>query len=48
MPGKAGGQPGNAFDLVYATKTDKVYQNLYQMDPVVSEWIRSAPPELLI
>lgn len=39
-PGKAGGPPGNAFDLVYALKTDKVYQNLYQIDPVLSEWIR--------
>ena len=40
LPGKAGGAPGNAFSLVYGSKTDKVYQNLYKVEPVLSEWIR--------
>ena len=40
LPGKAGGAPGNAFSLVYGSKTDKVYQNLYKVEPVLSEGIR--------
>lgn len=46
-PGKAGGSPGNAFQLVYAAKTDKVWENLYATDPVLSEWIRCICPPIL-
>lgn len=45
LPGKAGGQPGNAFELVYADKRDRVWGNLYKLDPVLSEWIRQAAPK---
>ena len=38
--GKTGGQPGNAFELVYAGVRDRVWQNLYTIEPVLSEWIR--------
>jgi len=40
VAGKAGGAPGNAFALVYGSKTIKVYENLYKVEPVLSEWIR--------
>jgi len=44
VAGKAGGAPGNAFALVYGSKTIKVYENLYKVEPVLSEWIRWGPP----
>lgn len=39
-PGKAGGLPGNAFDLVYDSMADKVLQRVYSVDSVLGEWIR--------
>ncbi|KAK9808538.1 hypothetical protein WJX73_006328 [Symbiochloris irregularis] len=39
-PGKMGGPPGNAFELVYAKVRDRVWQNLYQVDSYISEAIR--------
>jgi hypothetical protein len=39
-PGKAGGQPGNAFSLVYGKVTDRVWETLYNVDGVLAEWIR--------
>jgi hypothetical protein len=40
-PGKAGGPPGNTFDLVYGPAIrDKIWANLYRVDPVIAEWIR--------
>lgn len=41
-PGKAGGQPGTAFSLVYGKVTDRVWDTLYSMDGVLAEWIRYA------
>ena len=39
-PGKAGGQPGTAFSLVYGKVTDRVWDTLYSVDGVLAEWIR--------
>ena len=41
-PGKAGGPPGDAFELVYTTVTDTVRAKMHEADPVVGEWIRCA------
>ncbi|KAK9814833.1 hypothetical protein WJX72_012357 [[Myrmecia] bisecta] len=40
VPGKAGGPPGNAFQLVYTKVTDAVRQKLHTVDPVLAEYIR--------
>lgn len=39
-PGKVGGPPGNAFELVYGPVTDKVRHNMHAADPVLGELIR--------
>lgn len=39
-PGKCGGPPGNAFELVYAKVTDAVRRAVHTADPVLAEWIR--------
>lgn len=39
-PGKCGGPPGNAFELVYAKVTDAVRRAVHRVDPVLAEWIR--------
>lgn len=39
-PGKVGGPPGNAFELVYGPVTDKVRRNMHAADPVLGELIR--------
>ena len=41
--GKAGGQPGTAFSLVYGKVTDRVWNTLYSIDGVLAEWIRYPP-----
>ena len=38
--GKAGGQPGTAFSLVYGKVTDRVWDTVYSVDAVLAEWIR--------
>ena len=40
VPGKCGGAPGNAFELVYAKMTDAVRRAVRKVDPVLAEWIR--------
>lgn len=40
VPGKAGGPPGNAFNLVYNGVVSKVWTRLYTVDGVLAEWIR--------
>jgi len=42
-PGKAGGQPGSAFSLVYGKVTDRVWDTVYNVDGVLGEWIRYSP-----
>ena len=44
VPGKCGGPPGNAFELVYAKVTDAVRRAVRKVDPVLAEWIRSLAP----
>jgi hypothetical protein len=39
-PGKAGGPPGNAFELVYESVTDAVRAKMQVADPLLGEWIR--------
>jgi alkylhydroperoxidase/carboxymuconolactone decarboxylase family protein YurZ len=39
-PGKIGGPPGDAFELVYTTVTDAVRRKVHSADPVLGEWIR--------
>ncbi|CAL8463741.1 g3275 [Coccomyxa elongata] len=39
-PGKAGGPPGNAFNLVYNGVVSNVWSRLYTIDGVLAEWIR--------
>ncbi|KAH7619545.1 hypothetical protein Ndes2526B_g06524 [Nannochloris sp. 'desiccata'] len=39
-PGKIGGPPGDAFELVYTTVTDAVRRKCHSADPVLGEWIR--------
>ena len=39
-PGKVGGQPGNAFELVYGGVTDAVRKKMHAVDPVLGEYIR--------
>ncbi len=41
-PGKIGGPPGNAFELVYTSVTDAVRKRMHASDPVLGEWIRQA------
>lgn len=41
-PGKVGGPPGDAFELVYAGATDAVRKKMHAVDPVLSEYIRCA------
>ncbi|KAL3158831.1 hypothetical protein ABBQ32_011557 [Trebouxia sp. C0010 RCD-2024] len=41
VPGKCGGPPGNAFELVYAKVTDAVRRAVRKVDPVLAEWIRT-------
>ena len=45
-PGKVGGPPGDAFELIYAGVTDKVREKLHSVDPVLGEYIRFAIPTL--
>lgn len=40
VPGKSGGPPGNAFELVYAKVTDAVRRAVRKVDPVLADWIR--------
>lgn len=40
VPGKSGGPPGNAFELVYSTVTDAVRRAVHKVDPVLADWIR--------
>ena len=40
VPGKSGGPPGNALELVYAKVTDAVCRAVSKVDPVLFEWIR--------
>ena len=44
VPGKSGGAPGNAFELVYAKVTDAVRRAVHKVDPVLADWIRYPPP----
>lgn len=48
-PGKVGGSPGNAFELVYTVVTDAVRDKMHAVDPVLAEYIRRAtiPQEVL-
>ncbi len=39
-PGKVGGQPGDAFELVYTSVTDTVREKMHAVDPVLAEYIR--------
>ena len=39
-PGKLGGQPGDAFELVYTSVTDTVRERMHAVDPVLAEYIR--------
>ena len=41
-PGKIGGAPGNAFELVYASTTEPVRRRMHSTDPTLCEWIRQA------
>ena len=41
-PGKVGGPPGDAFEVVYGKVTDKVRRNMHAADPVLGELIRRA------
>lgn len=40
VPAKAGGPPGNAFELVYTKITDTVRKKVHTADPVLGEYIR--------
>ncbi len=40
VPGKSGGPPGNAFELVYISVTDAVRRAVRRVDPVLADWIR--------
>ena len=40
VPGKSGGAPGNAFELVYISVTDAVRRAVRKVDPVLADWIR--------
>eukprot|EP00887_Chlorella_sp_A99_P001405 scaffold8.g1405.t1 len=40
-PVKAGGPPGNAFELVYSAVSDRVRANMHAADPGLGEWIRT-------
>lgn len=39
-PGKVGGPPGNAFDLVYTVVADALREKMHNVDPVLTEYIR--------
>ncbi|BDA49034.1 hypothetical protein COCOBI_13-1440 [Coccomyxa sp. Obi] len=39
-PGKVGGPPGDAFDLVYTVVADAVREKMHNVDPVLTEYIR--------
>ncbi|PSC72828.1 4-carboxymuconolactone decarboxylase [Micractinium conductrix] len=39
-PAKAGGPPGDAFELVYTNVTDRVRAKMHDADPILGEWIR--------
>lgn len=39
-PGKVGGPPGNAFELVYTAVTDSLREKMHNVDPVLAEYIR--------
>ncbi len=43
-PGKVGGEPGDAFELVYSTVTDIVQDKVHVVDPVLAEYIRCVQP----
>jgi hypothetical protein len=43
-PGKVGGEPGDAFELVYTTVTDTVREKVHTVDPVLGEYIRCVQP----
>ena len=42
VPGKCGGPPGNALELVYAKVTDAVCRAVRKVDPVLLDWIKYA------
>lgn len=39
-PGKVGGPPGDAFDVVYTVVADTVREKMHNVDPVLAEYIR--------
>lgn len=39
-PGKVGGPPGDAFELVYTSVASPVRRKVHAVDPVLGEWIR--------
>ena len=41
--GKAGGPPGDAFDLVYAPVLNSVWQQIYKLDSHIGECMRCSP-----
>ena len=45
-PGKVGGHPGDAFDCVYTSVADPVRTNMHEVDPVLTEYIRSGHQKL--
>ena len=38
--GKVGGQPGDAFELVYTSVADTVRDKMHTVDPILAEYIR--------
>jgi len=38
--GKVGGQPGDAFELVYTSVADTVREKMHTVDPILAEYIR--------
>ena len=46
-PGKIGGAPGDAFELVYTSVTNTVRERMHAVDPVLAEYIRRAVLDFL-
>ncbi len=44
-PGKVGGEPGDAFDVVYANVATAVRHKMHEVDPVLCEYIRCCTPQ---
>lgn len=40
VPGKCGGPPGDAFELVYGNVSPAMHTALREIDPVLADWIR--------